>query len=202
MDNKIFKFLDHEVIKEIANIGAGNAVTSLAKMREKKISMNVPEVKTPEFKNLTEGILNAEDLVAGLLVYISGDIDAMMMYIMDEKSACAIINHLMKEEKKEFSDFNEMDISALKEIGNIMTGSYLTALSTFMNFKINKSVPYMCIDMAGAILSVPAIEFGKVSDRVVLIKSVFNDNEDLNGYFILIPNAESDRDVDFGFMDA
>ena len=87
--------------------------------------------------------------------------------------------------------FNEMEISALKEIGNIITGSYLSSLSSLTNLTITASVPALSIDMAGAILSVPAIEFGALGDKILMIETAFTDDVELNGYFILVPDLES-----------
>ncbi|HEX3022339.1 MAG TPA: chemotaxis protein CheC, partial [Lachnospiraceae bacterium] len=82
--------------------------------------------------------------------------------------------------------------SALNEIGNIIAGAYLSSLSALTNMLITSSVPYMAIDMAGAILSVPAIEFGKVGDKALMIQSQFGEDDDaVNGYFILIPTIDS-----------
>lgn len=190
-----FNLLDIDILREIANIGTGNAATSLAKIVNKPIRMKVPEVDMPEFKNLADTLCGAETLVAGLLIYISGDINGMILYVTPESAACSLINHLMAKNRKNLSEFDDIDISALTEIGNILTSSYLTALSKLMNFTIKQSIPYMSIDMAGAILSVPAIEFGKVGDTVLLIKSNFNEDENLSGYFILIPDVEANKDV-------
>ena len=85
-----------------------------------------------------------------------------------------------------------MEQSALMEIGNIISGAYLSSISELTNMKITSSVPYLAVDMAGAILSVPAIEFGKLGDKALLIESKFKDLDvDISGYFILIPTLES-----------
>ena len=156
--------------------------------------MTVPTVKMPEFKHLADIIGGADALIAGLLVGISGDVDGIMMYLMTEKSACTLAKEIMNRDKNNFSEFDEIDYSMLTEIGNILTSSYLTALSQLMNYKINQSVPSLSVDMAGAILSVPAIEFGRVADRVLFIESTFkqssNDSEDLSGFFMLIPEVK------------
>lgn len=187
-----FNKIDADTLKEIANIGCGTAAGSLASMVKEKITMTVPEVDTPAFKNLPDILNGAEKVVAGVLVKISGDINGMMMYIMDEVSACSLTNQLLHKNNRFFSDFTEMDYSVLTEMGNILTSSYLTSLSKLLNFKIKKSIPYLSIDMAGAILSVPAIEFGKVGDTVLLIKSTVNDNKYMSGFFILIPDFGED----------
>ena len=183
-----------DMLKEVANIGTGNAATSLSSLVNQRISMEVPTVKMPEFKDLASIIGGSEALICGLLVNISGDVDGMMMYLMNEKSACALAKQIIGVEKHSISEFNEMDYSMLTEIGNILTSSYLTALSQLMNYKINQSVPSLSVDMAGAILSVPAIEFSKISDRVLFIESTFKEindaSNDLSGYFMLIPKIE------------
>ena len=88
-------------------------------------------------------------------------------------------------------DFSDMDISAMKEIGTIITGAYLNSLAQITNLKMIPSIPDLNIDMLNAILSVPAIEFGIVGDQILLIQTVFTDDVDLNGYFILMPDLDS-----------
>ena len=87
--------------------------------------------------------------------------------------------------------FDEMELSALKEVGNIVTASYLSALASMTNLTILPSVPYICVDMAAAILSVPAIEFGLVGDRALLIETEICADVAIRGYFILMPEQES-----------
>ena len=89
------------------------------------------------------------------------------------------------------SEFGEMEYSALKEIGNIITGSYLSSLSMLTNLKIISSIPAISIDMCGSILSVPAIEFGELGDKMLLIQTQFSDDMKLDGFFILVPDLES-----------
>lgn len=84
-----------------------------------------------------------------------------------------------------------MDLSAIKEIGNIISGSYLSALSTMTNMVITASVPYLAIDMAAAILSVPAIQFGQYGDNALLIETEFGDEVKIQGFFILMPDVDS-----------
>ena len=118
----------------------------------------------------------------------------MMMFMMDKRSARHIVDLLMNQEMndEELKEFSEMDLSALQEIGNIIAGAYLSSLSQLTGMTIASSVPYLSIDMAGAILSVPAIEFGKVGDKALLIQSQFGEEEKkVNGYFILIPSINS-----------
>ena len=97
-----------------------------------------------------------------------------------------------KKPSNDDSDFDEISLSALQEIGNIIAGAYLNSLSSLTNLVITESIPYLSVDMAGAILSVPAIEFGKIGDKALLIQSRFLDDDmSVDGFFILIPTLES-----------
>lgn len=183
--------LHFDVLKEIANIGAGNATTALSKMLNAKVDMKVPCIQFMEFKELAEGIGGAENLVVGILLTLDTGIEGMMMFVLESDSAEQIVNLLMGKSGK-LDEFTEMDLSALQEIGNIIAGSYLSAISAFTNMTITASVPYLSIDMAGAILSVPAIEFSKISDKALLIETEFGDKDTIiNGYFILIPTLDA-----------
>ncbi|MCI8804374.1 MAG: CheY-P-specific phosphatase CheC [Clostridiales bacterium] len=184
-----FNQIDADTLKEIANIGSGTAAGSLASLLKDKITMTVPEVTTPEFKDLPDILNGADKVVASVFVKIYGDIKGTMMYVMDENSACTLTNRILNKKNRSLYDFGEMELSVITEIGNILTSSYLMSMSSLLKFNITKSVPYLAIDMAGAVLSVPATEFAKVADSVLLIKSTLKDNTyNMFGFFILIPD--------------
>lgn len=181
-----------DILKEIGNIGAGNATTALSGLLNSKIDMNVPKVALLEFSELTEIIGGAENVVVGILITLEGQVNGMMMFLLELKSANLLLEILMGNYKSSSEEFTEMELSALNEIGNIIAGAYLASLSALINIRIDASIPYLAIDMAGAILSVPAIEFGKVGDKALIIETEFTkDDSDVNGYFILIPTIES-----------
>lgn len=184
-----------DVLKEIGNIGAGNATTALSKMLNAKIAMNVPKVDLVGFSEIASIMGSEEDVMAGILLLLSGDIDGMMMFLLEVKSARSLVNTLMgttpDPEKENSPEFDEMEYSALSEIGNIITGAYLSALSDLTRLTISASVPNLKIDMAASILSVPAIEFSKVGDKVLLIETQFDDDSNINGYFVLVPDLDS-----------
>ena len=184
---------EFDVLTEIGNIGAGNATTALSQLINAKIDMYVPQVRMLTFSELAEIIGGAETLVAGILLNLSDDITGSMLFILENSDARMLVQQLMGCEcSGEGDEFSEMEKSALQEIGNIISGAYLSAISTLTKLTINVSVPSMAFDMAGAIMSVPAIEFGKLGDKALLIESQFKDLDvDISGYFILIPTMES-----------
>lgn len=179
-----------DVLKELGNIGAGNATTALAQMLQCKVDMKVPQVKLLGFNQIGDTMGGEEQIMAGIYLCVEGDITGSIMFLLEKESARHLVSKLMGMEMTE-DDFSEIELSALKEIGNIITGAYLNSLSTITNLKIYPSVPDLTIDMAGAILSVPAIEFGTLGDKILLIQTQFTDDYELDGYFILVPDLES-----------
>jgi len=184
--------LQIDVLKEIGNIGSGNAATALAAMINKKIDMQVPKVKIVEFKEVSTLLGGEEIPVVGILLKIEGDITGSIMFILDHKASQVLVNLMMGKNAEDPVEFDDMQVSALKELGNIMAGSYLGSLSMLTNLKIISSVPVLAMDMAGAILSVPAIEFGKVGDTVLYIETEFTEGSTkVQGDFFLIPDVDS-----------
>ena len=186
-----------DVLKELGNIGAGNATTALAQLINCKVDMKVPQVRRLNFNELGALLGGEETILVSIYLQVEGDVEGSMMFVLSEESALHLVNKLMSgmlgvpEKPIEECHFGEMECSAMKEVGNIITGAYLNALSSLTNMKIFPSVPQLGIDMAGAILSVPAAEFGVMGDNILLIQTQFSDDIELDGYFILIPDVES-----------
>lgn len=186
-----------DVLKELGNIGAGNATTALAQMIGCKVDMSVPQVKLLEFDELSQIVGGEDEIMVGIYLQVEGDVEGSMMFILEKASAAHLVNKLMcgmlgvTEEEIINHEFGEMECSAIKEVGNIITGAYLNALSSLTNMMIYPSTPQMGIDMAGALLSVPAVEFGLQADKILLVQTKFSDDIELDGYFILIPDMES-----------
>ena len=185
MSNEYF-----DVLKEIGNIGAGNATTALAQLMQCKVDMSVPQVKLLEFKEMGEVMGGEEEIMAGIYLGIEGDITGSIMFLLEKQAARRLVDKLMGMEA-EGEEFSEMEFSALKEVGNIITGAYLNSLSSLTNLVIYPSIPDLTVDMAGAILSVPAIQFGELGDKMLLIQTKFFDEGALDGYFILVPDMDS-----------
>ena len=188
------KSMYFDVLKELGNIGAGNATTAVATMLNLTIDMKVPKVELKAVEDLGSAICPEEETIVGIFLEVQNDISGSMMFLMRLNSAHYLVNRLMGGIGTDGSaqgEFSEMELSAMKEIGNIIAGSYLSALSTMTNLVITPSVPYIAVDMAAAILSVPAIQFGQFGDNALLIETEFGDDVMMEGYFILLPDEDS-----------
>ena len=180
-----------DVLKELGNIGAGSAVTALSKMINKRIDMEVPKVELVEFNKLIEALGGPEELYAGVYFQMYGDLTGNILFLLPYESSKKLIDILL--ESIEYAcESDVIEKSSLEELGNIMASSYVSSLAALTCIKINISVPALAIDMAGAILSVPAIQYSETGDEVLLIETSFSQGMFcMKGIFLLIPHIES-----------
>lgn len=193
-DSNVINQLD--VFKEIGNIGAGNAASALAKMLNRKIVMTVPDSSFVPFNSIVNVLEGPETLVAGVLIDVSGDLNGYIMLVLDMKDAMAIVAQALgdapRDTTKASFKMTDLESDTLHEIANIIVGSFLSAISSFTGLSVKPSVPQMSVDMLGAIISVATIEYGRIGDSVLFLKTQFNDPDDeIQGHFFLIPDYES-----------
>lgn len=181
-----------DVLKEIGNIGSGNAASSLSELIQCNTDITVPSVKMLEFSEAVNFLGGPENVAIGMLVGIKGDITGMMLYILQHSFASKLTSTLFGTEIEDLTNMNEMETSFISEVGNIMAASYVNALSQLTGMMIDISVPNMTVDMVGAILSVPAVEFAQVGNKVLFIDDgfVIGDGE-IKSNMILVPEMQS-----------
>ena len=189
VDNLNTTMLD--VLGEIGNIGSGNAVTALSSMLSVRIDMSVPKVQMLEFKDAAAILGGEEKLVVGIYLDLYDEVEGNIMFVLDMKSAINLTDMLLNRES-EGEELDEIALSALSEVGNILASSYVNSLSELTGLKITVSVPSLAIDMAGAILSVPAIKFGQIADQILFIETVFAEDDNyVKGNLFLMPDMSS-----------
>jgi chemotaxis protein CheC len=181
-----------DILKEIGNIGAGNAATSLSQMLSKRIDMNVPEVSLLNYNDVIDSIGGAEHIVVGILVSFDGDIEGVILFLLKKEFVHLILNSLLGTELHSFEEISELEMSALSEIGNIMVSSYVNSISTLTGMMIDITVPSLNIDMSGALLDAVTAEFSEAADRVIFIREkYFCQDETVYSHMLLLPSITS-----------
>jgi chemotaxis protein CheC len=128
----------------------------------------------------------------GILVNMTDDLKGMLMFILDKEFTHLLINVLLDKNIESFENINEMDMSALKEIGNILSGSYVGAISQLTGLDIRLSPPQIAVDMVGAIISFPAAQFGAMGDKVLYIEENFlSAGNSIKSHLLIMPELES-----------
>ncbi len=186
-----------DIIKEVGNIGAGNAATSLSSILGRRVKMSVPEVKIIPLSMVPEILGPPEIPVIGGLVDMEDGLNGHLMLTLGLREAYFMASLMCGRDAStvrdvQISDFSELDMSALCEVTNILVGSYLSAISSMTGLIISPSVPSMCADMAGALLSLIAIGYGMEGDSALFFETRFTDAEDdLSCNFFLLPDNVS-----------
>lgn len=187
-----------DILKEVGNIGAGHAATALSTLLNKKIDMKVPSVRVVSFDEVMELAGGADNVVASVFLRIEGEAPGSMFFILPLPQAEKYIAQLTKNQSSLFSEDedNELAMSALQELGNILSGSYLSSLSDFTNLSLYPSVPALSIDMVGAVVSFGLLELSQVSDYAIVIDTALDEEDaqlpdSVKGHFFLLPDPDS-----------
>ncbi|MDS1029555.1 chemotaxis protein CheC [Bacillota bacterium LX-D] len=181
-----------DVLQEIGNIGAGNAASALAKLLNKRIDMTVPKAGVMPLNDICSLIGNEEDKVACIDFSVDGEAKSQILFLLSEESSYYLIDMLFGNPMGTTKELDAMGLSALQEIGNILSGSFLTAFSDVTKLSFIYSVPQFAFDMLGAVLSAALLEGGYFEDQVLIIETQFYQNEiKINGHFFLVPENGS-----------
>ena len=191
MEEIILSALQKDALREIGNICAGNAATALSQLLKKKIEINVPNilfVPTEEVPNVVGG---ANTLVVGLALRVLGDMPSTIIFIFSQRDALVLASLMTGKTITENSVIGDLERSALKEIGIILTNAYLVAMGSFISMSFIPSVPELIVDMAGAIIDYTLIELSYKVQSALLIDSVFTEPQtSIKGHFFILPNPE------------
>lgn len=181
-----------DALREIGSIGLGNAATALASLLSRKIQMTQPDVSILGYNDAVYKLGGPEKIVVGVLTRVTGDINGLMLYIQDLNFINMMLNNLLSEDITDYDQLGEMEMSALIEIGNIIISSYINSLTSLADISVKLSVPGVSTNMLGGIMTVPMIEFGYETDKIMMIGgSLICDDQEIGGNLLLIPEMES-----------
>lgn len=182
-----------DAMREIANIGAGHAATALSQMTGHVIMIEVPEVLVLPLEEVDRVLGEPDTVMAAVMMKVLGDITGRTVQIFPGPTAVRLTRMLLGGADADFpNDFPETHQSALREVGNIIVGAYLNALSDFMGKLLIVSPPGFAIDMAAAIMATTYLNFGDTKDYVFCINTrLLLDDEKLRAHFLLIPDDVS-----------
>ncbi|MGI6307367.1 MAG: chemotaxis protein CheC [Dethiobacteria bacterium] len=187
MKGKIVNAYKLDVLKELANIGMGHAVTSLAQMLDgEKICMDVPTATLAPLQDIPELLGGAELPVAGVFIASSGDVQLKILFVLPLESALNLTSILLPDAQ---GNFDALELSALLEVGNILTSAYLTALSLMTGLKLLPSPPTIAVDMSAAIISTVMAEAHVLDDELVLLQTTLSSRKKrITGHILMLPD--------------
>lgn len=183
--------LQMDAIKEVSNIGAAHAATVLHQLLAEKVNMTVPKVSVVALSEICDLLGQPEEPMIGIFLRVFGDAPSKILYLFPREKALFLAGFLLEEEDRQHNGdtFGELEVSALKEIGNILTGAYVYAFSNFTGLNMLSSVPALTFDMVGAILNTVLADLGATDDYALLIETELTACEvNITGHFFLVPD--------------
>ena len=183
--------IQRDALKEIGNIGSGNAATALSMLLQRRIDMSVPEVWMIDFNEVSKTIGSLDAAQAVVYVKVEGEASGKAVFFFPLESAEIIVQSLFNSSEHPDLFTSEIAQSALKEVGNIMVSSFIIALTRFSGIPLQPSVPALAVDMAGAILEAILLDEGELDDQVLFIDTQMSGIPQIEGQFIFLPDEGS-----------
>ncbi|SHK29763.1 chemotaxis protein CheC [Desulforamulus aeronauticus] len=186
-DHQLLTETHMDVLREIGNIGLGNAATALATMVNKKIDMAVPQSKFLAMDEVMEIVGGSEEVVSCVSLRLEGDVPGQILFLFNLNSTLSLVDTLLGVEHGTTKELDEMGESVVKEIGNVLTGSFLSAIGTLTGLNMIPTVPMFATDMLGAVLSTSLVAGGYVEEHILTIETLLmEDHQQIKGHFFLI----------------
>ncbi len=183
-----------DAVREVGDIGVGQASTALSRLLGKRIMITLPQTKFIRLEEFAQEIGGADRMVVAVYHTIQGDISAESMLMFPRDGAVQMIDILMGKQLGQTRVIEDMELSAFKEMSNIFTGAYLNALADMLGYRVMQSVPHVATDMAQAVLDFMLIKLAKRSDEMLCVKTAIDiEGHDINGQFIILFEEESQK---------
>ena len=183
-----------DALREVSNIGAGHAATALSQMTGATIMISVPRLNVVPLEEVSLQIAPPEEPVAAVLMHMLGDLTGRTLLVFPRPTAMRLSELMLRRPEGSSKGLGELEQSAIKEAGNILSGAYMNALSDFMGMMLLPSPPSLAVDMSQAVLSTAYVQFGTDKDFVFCVESEFymkDVDEHLRGFFLLLPDMPS-----------
>jgi len=173
-------------LQEINQQAASNASRALSKLTGREVSIGVSKTEIKKVEELSP-IIGPEEVTAGIYLPVTGDVKGASLLIFPKETAFTLSDLLSRREPGTTRKLTQLDESALKEVGNIISGNYFTVLSNELQVKIIEHVPSFSFDMFGAIINQIIAKFAQGAEKalVIEIEFVFKPRT-LKGYFLLL----------------
>lgn len=177
-------------LKEINGRAAVKASDALSKLIDRQVEVEIHRAEVKEVRNLSP-FIGPEEMVAGIYLPVTGDINGAALLIFPKETAFVLSDLLVKREPGTTHKLTELDKSALKEVGNVVSGNFLTVLANVLQIKVVEHIPDFSFDMFGAITSQIIANFAQKVREALVVEIEFSFKpETLKGYFLLLFEAE------------
>lgn len=186
---------DKDFIREMMNIGAGNAATALSQMLKSPVDLKTPAVHIAPPPQISTLIGKPELVVTCVKMNMVGNVIGQLFFIVPDKYKASLIEKAKLAIPGSTEESPEADFSVLEELGNIIAGVYLTSIHDFCNLNIYHTVPVIADDMLLSLLDETLATKTRAVQSLLLVENEFImsdiSEKKIRTYFLIIPDAVS-----------
>lgn len=186
---------ERDALREVATIGAGHVATALSQLAGTKVLIEVPEINIVHVSGIPKVIGPQEEPMAGLYMRLVGDGSGAILVALRRQAALSLVELMLSGLGRPMPHLlSELEQSALREVGNILAGAFLTAIGNFLKVVFLPSVPHLAFDMVGALVQSLLIESGVERDYALVMHISFLwGDHDVGGHLLIAPDATTMR---------
>lgn len=173
MEENRYTALEIDCLREVVNIGGGNAATSLSRLIDRPINMTVPIIEVLSYEEVYKNIMAEDEVVNTVIMNMIGDGEGTFLYVASVATMEGVAKMMMGSQD-EMSE--EIKNSAFLELVNITVSSFLNAVSKMMDVNLITTIPLQVTDMFGSILSSVYMETEYYDENIMIIKNEFSYN--------------------------
>jgi chemotaxis protein CheC len=188
------KRLQLDALRETANIGAGHAATALSQMTGSTIMIKVPAISIAGVQELQAQFEPNEEPVAAVFMHMLGDLTGRTLLVFPKPTVMRLAELMLRRPVGSSVACRELETSAIREAGNILSGAYMNALSDFLGMMLLPSPPTLVIDRSGSVLESAFGVPDGFTESILCVESEFmltDRDQLLRGFFLLLPDSAS-----------
>ena len=185
-----FTTLQLDALRELANIGSGTARTALSQMLGRSVDISVPNAFVLPLADAVEAAGSPDEDVTGVVIPLAGDMDAVVLLVFPVQDAGTLAGMLGVEPGTEDA------VSALSEIGNILSASYIASLGAMTGLELDLTPPQTVTDMLAAIVATVLASRAQGTDTALILDSELQvEGEQCSLSFLLLPEPGGVREI-------
>ncbi len=181
-----------EALRELSRIGMDHAATALSQLMKKTFNLKVPRLLAMDVAQIPKFLGKSQQMVVGVYLQMLGDLRGNILIVFTRENAMKMLDSLLSRDKPDSTLLTEMEVSALKEVGNILASAYLNALGERLRMTLIPSVPVLSIDITGAVGDFARKELAEAGDLSLMMETEFSEDiHNFSGHFFLLPGHAS-----------
>jgi chemotaxis protein CheC len=177
-----------DLLRQVFSTATLEASTAMSRWTGGLISMELDEIVDVPLEEVSQYAQCGDELFTMIVLTLQGELGGTMVLTFDEANGKRLAAALLHREENPSHEWSDLEISALKETGNILACAYLNALTRTLGAELVPSPPYFVQDFGGSVLEQAVLSQASFSDSAALCRTVFRrQGQPLNWNVFFVP---------------